>query len=129
MEQSKRSAISELRRASHSPAHIAKSLHYPRQTVYDVCKRFDSSGHNQRSPHKPRSDKILTSRFLAGLKRSIKANPITSFSTLAKKRAVSETIIQKSILYIDKPLQLPKGSSKYLSTTCKATGSKILCSR
>ena len=86
MEQSKQSTTCELRRASHSPAYIAKSLQYPKQTVYDVCKRFHSSGHDQRSFHKPRSDKTLTSRFLAGLTRSIKASPTTSFSTLAKKK-------------------------------------------
>ena len=112
MEQSKRSAICELRCSGHSPAYIAKILQYPRQTVYDVCIRFDSSGHDQRSPHKPRSDKILTSHLLAGLKRSIKANPTTSFSTLAKKRAVSETTNHRGILHIDKFLQLPKGCPK-----------------
>ena len=114
MEQSKRSAMCELRRAGHNPAYTTKSFQYPRQTVYDICKRFHSSGHDQRSPHKPRSDKILKSR-LAGFKRSIKANPTTSFSTLPKKRPVSETTIQRGILYIDKLLQLPKGSPKYLS--------------
>ena len=82
MEHCKRSAICELRRAGHIPDYIARSLQYPRHTVYDVCKHFDSSGHDQRLPQKPRNDKILTSRFLAGLKRSIKANPTTSFSTL-----------------------------------------------
>jgi hypothetical protein len=97
MEQVKRSAICELRRAGHSPAFIAKSLQYPRQTVYDVCKRFDESGQDQRAAHKPRSDKIRKPRFLAGLKRSVKANPTVSFSTLAKKRAVSITTIHRGI--------------------------------
>ena len=111
MKQSKRSVICELCHAGYSLAYIAKSLQYPRQTVYEVCKHFDSSGHHQKSPHKPRSDKIHTSHFLAGLKRSIKANS-TTFSTLAKKRAVSETTIHRGILYIDKFLQLPKSSPK-----------------
>ena len=117
MEQSKRSAICELRRAGQSPAYIAKSLQYPRQTVYDVCKHFDISGHDQRSPYKPRSDNIQTSRFLGGLKRRIKANSTStlSFLTLVKKRAVSKTAIHRGVLYLDKLVQLPKGSPKYLS--------------
>ena len=118
MEQSKRSAICKLRRTGHSPAHIAKSLQYPRQTVYNVCKRFESSGHVQRSPHKSRSDKILTSRFLAGFKRSSKANPITSFSTLAKKKAVSETCIHRGIKQLGlKPYA--QGKRRLLTTKMK----------
>ena len=81
----------------------------------DVCKRFDSSGHDQRSPHKSRSDKFITSRFIEGLKRSIKANPIKSFLHSAKKRLVSEITIHRGILYIDKLLLLPKGFPKYLN--------------
>ena len=63
-----------------------------------------------------KTQESLTSCFLAGLKKSIKSNPTTSFSALAKKRAVCDTTIHRCILYIDKLLQLSKGSSKYLST-------------
>ena len=87
MEQTKRSAICELRRAGHSPAYICKSLKYPRQTVYDVCRRFDETGQDQKAAHKARSDNILKPCFLAGLKRSVKKNPTVVLSTLAKKRA------------------------------------------
>ncbi|QQP54291.1 Transposable element tcb1 transposase [Caligus rogercresseyi] len=38
--------------------------------------------------HKPRIDWICTPTFVAGLKRSIKANPGTSMSILARKRGV-----------------------------------------
>ena len=97
MEQTKRSAICELRRAGHSPAFIAKSLKYPRKTVYDVCRRFDESGQDQRAAHKARSDKILTPRFMAGLKKSVNANPSIPLSTLAKKRAVSIMTIHRGL--------------------------------
>ena len=43
MEQAKRNAIAELRRACHTPADIAKVLKYPRTTVYDECNKYDRS--------------------------------------------------------------------------------------
>ena len=93
MEQAKRNAIAELRRAGRSPADIAKVLKYPRTTVYDVCKRYDRSGDVSSAPHKPRRDRKLTLRFLNGLKMSVKANPTTSMTILAKKRGVSRISI------------------------------------
>ena len=85
MEQTRRSAICELRRAGNTPLKIIKFL-IPRQTVYDVCKRFDEMGKEQRSAHNSRRDRILKPTFLAGLKRSIKANPAVPMTELAKKR-------------------------------------------
>ena len=79
------------------PANISKLLKYPRQTVYDGCRRVDESGQDQRATHKARSDRILKPRFLAGLKRSVKANPAVPFSTLARKRAVSVMTIQRGM--------------------------------
>merc|ERR1712237_69718 len=89
MEQAKRNAIAELRCAGHRPANIAKVVKYPRTTVYDVCKKYDRSGDVSRAPHKPRRDRKLTSRFLIGMKRSVKTNPTTPMRILAKKRGVS----------------------------------------
>ncbi|QQP57147.1 Transposable element tcb1 transposase [Caligus rogercresseyi] len=43
---------------------------------------------SKRKKHKPRSDRICTPTFVAGLKRSIKANPGTPMSILARKRGV-----------------------------------------
>ena len=94
MEQTRRSAICELRHAGHTPLKIIKLLKYPRQTVYDVCKRFDEMGKEQRSAHNSRRNRILKPTFLAGLKRSIKANPMTE---LAKKRLVSVMTIKRGI--------------------------------
>lgn len=97
MEQQRRSAIIELRRAGHTAAAITKLLKYPRSTVYDVVKAFDNEGKTHRAEHKPRSDKVRTPRFVAGLKRSIDANPTTPISKLAKDRNVSDFVIRKAI--------------------------------
>ena len=51
MKQTRRSAICELHLAGHTPLKIIKLLKYSRQTVYDVCKRFDEMGKEQRSAH------------------------------------------------------------------------------
>ena len=97
MEQAKRNAIVELRRAGRSPADIAKILKYPRRTVYEVCKRYDRSGDVSRAPHKPRRDRKLTPRFLNGLKRSVKASPTTPMTILAKKKGVSRRTIGRGL--------------------------------
>ena len=81
MEQTKRSDICELRHVGHSPA----------------CRRFNETGQDQRAAYKARSDKILKPRFLAGLKRSVKANPTVALSTLAKKSAVSVLTIHSGV--------------------------------
>ena len=97
MEQAKRNAITELRSAVRSPADIAKVLKYPRTTVYDVCKKYNRSGDVLRAPHKPRRDRKLISRFINGLKRSVKANPTTLMTILAKKRGVSRKSIGRGL--------------------------------
>ncbi|QQP36365.1 Uncharacterized protein FKW44_021441 [Caligus rogercresseyi] len=43
---------------------------------------------SKRKEHKPSSDRICTPTFVAGLKRSITANPRTPMSILARKRGV-----------------------------------------
>ena len=50
-----------------------------------VLMRLDI-GQDQRAVNKARSDNILKPRFLAGVKKSVKANPTVALSTLAKKR-------------------------------------------
>ena len=96
MEQAKRNTIFELRRAGRSPSDEAKVANYPRTTVYDVCTRYERSGDVSRAPHKPRRDRKLTSRFLNFLKMSVKANPTTSKTILAKKRGVSRKSIEEA---------------------------------
>ena len=78
-----------------TPLKIIKLLKYPRQTVYDVCKRFDEIGKEQRSAHNSRRDRILKPTFLAGLKRSIKANPAVPMTELEKKRSISVMTIKR----------------------------------
>ena len=101
MEQAKRNAIAELRHAGHTPAYVAKVLKYTRTTVYDVCKIYDGSGNVSRAPHKPMTGRKLTPRFLKGLKRSVKANPTTKMTTLAKKRGVNRRTIERRQIEVD----------------------------
>lgn len=97
MEQARRSAIIELYRAGHSGGTIVNLLKYPKSTVYDVIKRYDETGETKRKEHDPRSDKIRTPRFLAGLKRSLDAHPETPMSKLAQDRNVSRSVISVAI--------------------------------
>ena len=75
MEQTKRTTVIELARAGHGPAAIIKLTGYPKSTVYDVYNRFMDEGKEERTPHKPRSDRKVTPTFLAGLKRTVEAKP------------------------------------------------------
>ncbi|QQP55079.1 Transposable element tcb1 transposase, partial [Caligus rogercresseyi] len=88
MEKTWRDTVIELLCAGHRPAAIIKLLKYPRRTVYDITKKLEESGMSKRKEHKPRIDWICTLTFVAGLKRSIKANPGTPMSILARKRGV-----------------------------------------
>ena len=65
--------------------------------MYDVCKKYDRSGDVSRAPHKPRRDRKLTSRFLNGMKRSVKTDPTTPMRILAKKRGVSRRNIGRDL--------------------------------
>jgi len=59
--------------------------------------KFDAEGMVERSPHKPRKDRKRTKTFLAGLKRSVKADPSQSMAKLAKKRNVSPRTISRAV--------------------------------
>ncbi|QQP54211.1 Uncharacterized protein FKW44_006970 [Caligus rogercresseyi] len=87
MEQVRRDAICEARRAERTPQEIIEFFHYPKSTVYK----------DRRADHSSRADKIWTPRFLAGLKRSIDAHPDTPISKLAKDRNVHRSTIEKAI--------------------------------
>ncbi|QQP53659.1 Transposable element tcb2 transposase [Caligus rogercresseyi] len=97
MEQARRTTICELWRAGHSAAAIFKMTQYNRKTVYNVVKAFDEEGKTTRKDHSPRSDKIRTPRFVAGLKRSITRTPTTKMTKLAKDRNVSHTTIRRAV--------------------------------
>ncbi|QQP52218.1 Transposable element tcb1 transposase, partial [Caligus rogercresseyi] len=49
-------------------------------------QKWEESGMSKRKEHKPKSGRICTPTFVSGLKRSIKANPGTPMSILARKR-------------------------------------------
>ncbi|QQP49084.1 Uncharacterized protein FKW44_009612, partial [Caligus rogercresseyi] len=56
------------------------------RTVCDITKKWEESGMSKRKEYKPRYDRICTPTFVAGLKRSIKANLGTPMFILARKR-------------------------------------------
>lgn len=97
MEQEHRSAIVVLARAGHSAAEIVRLTKLPSSTVYDVYEAFKETGKDKRRQHKLRSDAKRTPRFVAGLKRSITANPSTPMTTLAKNRCVSVSTISRTV--------------------------------
>ena len=96
-ELARRTTICEMRRAGNSPSDIVKSTGYAKTTVYRVVANFDAEGKVERSRHSPRSDRKRTKTFLAGLKRSLKADPSQSMSKLAKKRNVSRRTISRAV--------------------------------
>jgi len=93
MAQNRRNIIAELSRAGHSPAKIISLTGYVRRTVYRTVAKLNETGGVERSKHKVRSDLKRTPRFLAGLRRSIKADPSQSMMKLAMKRNVSPKTI------------------------------------
>lgn len=99
MEQTNRSAIIVLARAGHSPAEIARHTRISSSTVYDVYNAFKESGKEERKKHSPRSDAKRTPKFLAGLRRSISANPSTPMTKLAKNRSVSVSTVSRAVKY------------------------------
>ena len=97
MESENKSAIAVLARAGHQARDIVKLTNLPRAIVYWVYNTFMKSGDVSRKKHASRSDKKQTPQFLAGLKRSIKANPGTPMTTLAKNRNVSTKTVHKAV--------------------------------
>ena len=67
-----------MRCTGNSVSDIIKSTGYAKLTVYRVVAAFDAEGKVQRSRHSPRSDRKRTKTFLAGLKRTLKADPSQS---------------------------------------------------
>ena len=97
VELARRTTICEMRRAGNSVPDIIKSTGYAKSTVYRVVAAFDAEGKVQRSRHSPRSDRKRTKTFLAGLKRTLKADPSQSMSKLAQKRRVSRSTISRAV--------------------------------
>ncbi len=60
-------------------------------------KCFTHSVSSKRKRHSQRSDFICTLRFLAGLKRSVTANPIMPMTILEKSRQVSNATMSRAI--------------------------------
>ncbi|QQP40962.1 Transposable element tcb2 transposase [Caligus rogercresseyi] len=109
MEQTRRDTVIELLCAGHHPAAIIKLLKYPRRTVYDITKKWEKSGMTKRKEHKPRSDRICTPTFVPGVKRSIKANPGTPMSILARKRPQDCRHSLDGLCGLRDPVHIPAG--------------------
>ncbi len=96
MEVMRRATILELSRAGHKPMVIKRLTGYPRSTIYDMACQKQGKDAN-RSPRVPGTLNKQTPWFLAGLKRSVEANPRLPMTTLAKK-GVSRTTIRRSLV-------------------------------
>ena len=88
-ELARRIAICEMRLAVSSPSDIIKSTGYAKTRVYRVVAKFDAEDKVERSRHSPQKDRKRTKTFLAGLKRSLNADPTQLMSKLAKRRNFS----------------------------------------
>ena len=92
----RRNIIAKLYRAGNCVTEIIKATGHAKSTVYRIVsclktekgverKRHDLRSDIKRKPYNLRSEIKRTPCFLAGLKRSIKANPWKSMASLAKK--------------------------------------------
>ena len=89
--------IVELHPAGSNLKAIIKATKYPKSTVHDVVKQLKGGkgiGHSPCSPHKA---KKRTPRFVAGLNKSIKANPSLSMAVPASRRSVSRRMVSRAI--------------------------------
>ena len=81
----RRNVIAELYSAGKCARKIIKATGHAKSTVYRIVSCLKAGKGVERKPHDSRSDIKRTPRFLAGLKRSIKANLSQSMASLAKK--------------------------------------------
>lgn len=97
MEERQRQTIADLFRAGQTPKAIFKVTGFPRSTVYRTVAKLEAGGDASRAIHRRRNDVKRTSRFLAGLKRSILANPRIPLIKLARDRHVSHRTIRRAV--------------------------------
>ena len=76
---------------------IIKITKYCRGTVYNVVKRLKTVQDIGHTPCGPHRDKKQTPTFLAGLKRSIEANPALSVMVHTSRRSVSRRTNARAI--------------------------------
>ncbi len=75
MEVMRRATILELSHAGHKPMVIKRLTGYPRSTIYDIVACQKQGKDASCSPRVLGTLNKQTPRFLAGLKRSVEANP------------------------------------------------------
>ena len=98
MQVMRRATILELSHAGHKPMAIMRLTGYPRSTVYDIVACQKQGKDVSCSPRVPGTLNKWMPRFLAGLKRSVEANPRLPMTTLAKKKGVLRTTIRRSLV-------------------------------
>ncbi len=89
--------IAELYLAGNDAKAIIKATNYCHATVYNVLKKLKAGQGIAHTPCGPHKAKKRTPMFLAGLKRSIKANPAVSMVAHAKRRSVSRRTMGRAI--------------------------------
>ena len=135
----KRAAVYACLRASQKPADIIKFLGYPRQTVYDIKKRFDAemaeneagdneeSCHEEPSParkaHNRRNDALdkKDEQFVNKLQKKINKNPGLPMRRLAEEIGVDERTVRRytNIHIRYKSYKMRRG--QFMSAKIKAT--------
>ena len=81
----RRNVITEWYRAGNCATEIIKATGYAKSTIYRIVSCLKAGKGVERKPYDSRNDIKRTPRFLAELKRSIKANSWKSMASLAKK--------------------------------------------
>lgn len=120
-QEQKRKVIQELHLAGNTAKDIITATKYPSKTVYRVVKRLKAGEGIEHKSCGPSKKKKRTPTFLAGLKRSIVANPALSMGVLASRRSVSKRTVRRAV---KEDLQLKsyvKGKRHLLTTKMKAT--------
>ena len=135
----KRAAVYACLRASQKPADIIKFLGYPRQTVYNIKKRFDAemaeneAGDNEescneepspaRKAHNRRNDALdkKDEQFVNKLQKKVNKNPGLPMRRLAEEMGVDERTVRRytNIHIRYKSYKMRRG--QFMSAKIKAT--------
>ncbi len=134
-QEQKRKVILELHSAGNSAKEIIASTKYPSKTVYRVVNKLKAGEGIEHKLCGPSKRKKRTKRFVAGLRKSIEANPALSMTVLASRRSVSRMTVSRAIkdnlelksfirgrrhLLTDKMKTTREERAKLLRRVCKA---------
>uniref|UniRef100_A0A0K2UZP8 Uncharacterized protein n=1 Tax=Lepeophtheirus salmonis TaxID=72036 RepID=A0A0K2UZP8_LEPSM len=117
MEKTWRNAIIESACARQSPAYIKKILSYPKFTNYDLYNRW-KEGEYKKKTNKSQIDKIMTPKFIVGLKWSAE-------ECHRNLTTVSKALLQK-IYPTDKMKATRAAKGRKLLNDLKPNGNRII---